>query len=146
MAYSDDQDIIDRLGHQKVQQLTDDDGLGSINLEVLKGVRKRVARRMDVKLRRQYELPIEEETARDVLADLEADIVAYRLYARRSTVEVPESVTDAHDAAWDQLKEIATHGGLGVDQDGDGTDDGGSTTRVRRTDRQTLRDKMDGRY
>jgi phage gp36-like protein len=141
MAYSTDEDILDRLGRQKVQQLSDDDSTGHVNTQLLAAVREQAARRINAKLRRRYDLPIEHEEAVELLADLETDIVAYRLYTRRSTVEVPESVKDAKDDAWDEVREIARHGGLGVDQDGDGADDGGSTLQVRSTDRETLRDK-----
>jgi len=143
MAYSTDEDIYDRLGEDTVRRLTDDDQAGAVDTQVLSRVRTSVARKIDVYLRSQYDLPIDDEEAQEVLAALEVDILAHRLYARRSNVEVPASITELKDEAFDRLKRIAKHGGLGVDQDGDGADDGGSTLQVRSTDRETLRDKIE---
>jgi len=146
VAYSTDEDIYDRLGEETVRRLTDDDQTGAVNTQVLSRVRTSVAREIDVYLRSRYDLPIDDADAQEVLAGLEVDILAHRLYARRPNVEIPASVTELKDEAIDRLERIAKHGGLGIDQDGDGTDDGGSTLQVRSTDRETLSEKMDGRY
>lgn len=147
MAYSTDEDLYDRLSEQRVQQLTDDESTGSVDTGLVQDLREKVARKIDMRLRRRYDLPIEDAEAEKVLADIEVDILAHRLYARRPNAEIPESVVERKDAAIEDLKEVARHGGLGIDQDEDGEDDGGSTVRVRRTtDKETLKDKMEGRY
>jgi phage gp36-like protein len=146
VAYSANEDIYDRLGKDTVRRLTDDDQTGVVDTQVLSRVRASVAREIDVYLRSRYDLPIDDAEAQEVMAALEADILAHRLYARRSSAEIPESVTELKDEAFDRLERIAKHGGLGLDQDGDGTNDGGSTLQVRSTDRETLSEKMDGRY
>ena len=146
MAYSTDEDIYDRLGEETVRRLTDDDQTGAVDAGVLSRVRDGVADEVDIYLRRQYDLPIQDSQAQKVLAGLEVDILAHRLYARRPNVEMPESVSELKDEAFETLKSISRHGGLGIDQDGDGTNDGGSTLQVRSTGRETLSEKMDGRY
>ena len=146
MAYSTDEDIFDRLGEDVVRRLTDDDSSDGVDTTLLSRIRESVADEMNVFLRGSYDLPIEDEEATDVLAGLEVDILAYRLYARRPTAEVPSSVEELKDDAFDRLSRIARHGGLGVDQDGDGEPDGGSSLTVRGPEQQTLSDKMEGRY
>jgi len=146
MAYSNDEDIFDRLSEQKVRELTDDDGTGSVDTERLGRLREQATRKVDLYVRRRYDLPIEDEEALDVLADIEVDLLAYLLYARRP-IETPEDVENDRKQALSDLEMIAKDGGLGIDQDGDGEPDSGSTLTVRRgDDRQTLKNRMDGRY
>lgn len=144
MAYSTDQDIYDRLGEDTVQRLTDDDSSGSVDTQVLADVRTKVFDRINVWLRRRYDLPIQDQGAQDVLAGLEVDILARRLYERRPTVEIPESVTVAAGDAWGLIKAISKGSAdLGIDADGDGEEDGTTTLQVRGPDRQTMKEKMD---
>jgi phage gp36-like protein len=146
MAYSTDEDIFDRLSEQKVRELTDDHGSGSVDTQRLSRLRDQAARKIDIYVRRQYELPITDTDALQVLADIEVDLLAYLLYARRP-LDIPEDVEAQREQAMDDLNMIAEDGGLGIDQDGDGTPDGGSSLRVRSgDDRQTFTERMDGRY
>jgi phage gp36-like protein len=146
MAYSTDEDIFDRLSQEKVRQLTDDDSTGSVDTDRLARLREQATRKVDLYVRRRYELPISDSDALDVLADIETDLLAYLLYARRP-METPEDVAEGREQALKDLEMIAEDGGLGIDQDGDGTPDGGSGLRVRRgDDRQTFTERMDGRY
>jgi len=146
MAYSTDEDIFDRLSEQKVQQLTDDDQTGSVDTERLARLRDQATRKVDLYVRRRYELPITDTDALQILADIEVDLLAYILHARRPH-EIPEDVQNDREQAMEDLKMIAEEGGLGIDQDGDGEPDGGSTTRVRQgDDRLTLKERMNGRY
>lgn len=146
MAYSTDQNIFDRLGQQKVAELSNDAGDGTVDQDLLSRLRESAARTIDRHLRPRYDLPISDAGATEQLADLEVDLLAYKLYARRPTAEAPDEIRDAWKAAKADLEDIREHGGLGIDADSDGEPDGESTTQVRRRERPTFRDRLDSTY
>ena len=142
MAYSTDQDIFDRLGEQRVQQLTDDSGTGAVDNERLASVRDEVSRRIDLTLRGRHEVPVTDAEAVKVLSGIEVDLLAERLYQRRPQIDTPESVVSAATQARQTLTDIQRgHASLGIDADADGEEDRPTGLRVR-DPKNTLKDKL----
>lgn len=145
MSYSTDDDIITRLSEQRVQQMTDDDKVGAIDTGILAEVRGDVTRKIDLKLRGRYDVPVTDPDAVKVLKSLEVDLLAERLYMRRPNREVPDSVRQAAKDARTVLDAIRDgKDSLGIDSDADGQDDRTVSLKVKRDlqGRDTLKDQM----
>ena len=139
--YSTDQDIFDRLGESKVRQLTDDGSTGAVDVSLVGRLRSDAAEVINTHLRGRYDLPLASPPA--VLAQIEADLLAHRLYRRRANVDIPDSVIEAKTDAMRLLRDFASGAvPLGIDEDGDGEDDGAASYRVRTSD-PVLTDHMD---
>lgn len=101
MAYSTQQDMIDRFGSEALIQLTDRDQLGQIDATVLGVALDDATDTINTHLLKRYTLPLASIPA--VLKRLCCDIAHYYLHGQ----ETPESVDDRHTAAIDLLKSIA---------------------------------------
>ena len=123
MPYSTDNDIVDRLGEERVRRLTDDANAGSIDSTRLARVREEATQIVDTYIRGRYDLPLP-TPAPQLLVQIETDVLAHRLYRRRANVDIPDSVQSGYDEAMDMLKALSSGRiKLGIDTEGDGEDD-----------------------
>ena len=128
MPYSTDADLFDRLDERTVRRLTDDDGTGNVNTLVVEAARATAEEIIHAWIRSAYtDLPI--TPAPPLLVAAEVDIIAWRLYRRRASEEVPTSIRQSYEDAVATLKRIGKgEMRLGVDADGDGEEDSAAPT------------------
>lgn len=145
MPYSTNDDIIDAIGEDTVRRLTDDDSVGVIDTDRLDSVRADAHEIVKAYLRGRYDLPL--GTTPALLTQIETALVAERLYRRRPAAETPESVRTAEDEAMTMLRRISEgEMALGLDQDGDGEEDGANPYQHRSPKTATLTHELDEFY
>jgi phage gp36-like protein len=108
MSYISNSDIELRLGTRVFVQLTDDEGLGSPNIQVADEARLGAEGEVDSYLARRFQVPIDvgaHPEVAAVLATVTLDIAEYRLHARREPV--PDGVIARYRAALHWLAQVA---------------------------------------
>lgn len=103
-TYTDKDALIKQFSEDRLIQLANDDGSDSIDEEVLNEVIRKASSEINGYLGRVYTLPLAEVP--DLVRDLAADIVIYRLQLRREGL-MPETVKAAYETARSTLKDIA---------------------------------------
>ena len=140
MPYSTDSDLYARLSESQVQRLTDEEGTGQVDAQLVSRLRQEQTDYIDAWLRGRHDLPLPEPVP-PLLSSLEVSLLAARLYSRRPNVETPEGVETERKAAVRDLKDIARGKiDLGIEEpEGDGS--GGDSYRSR-SEPATLSEKL----
>lgn len=143
--YSTDQDLFSAVGEETVRLLTDDDGSGTVDTAVLGDLRSDAHEIVKAYLRDRYELPL--SSTPPLLVQLETALTAERLYRRRPSNDTPGSVEKAADEAMDVLRALSEgRMTLGIDEDGDGDEDGADPYQFRAPQTPTLTHELDEFY
>ncbi|MEM5790028.1 MAG: DUF1320 domain-containing protein [Syntrophobacteraceae bacterium] len=104
MPYCTLEDILGRIEETTVVQLTDDEGLGSINTERVNAAIADADQEIDGYAGTRYAVPM--NPAPPILRRLSIEIAIHNLFGRRSRKE-PEDRTERYKGAVDLLKQIA---------------------------------------
>jgi phage gp36-like protein len=102
MAYTSTQQLIDRFGEAELIQLTDRDGLGGINVQVIAQAISDAGAEVDAYLRARYPLPL--LAVPDELVRVASDLARYQLYDNQMIV----LVQDRRDQAISFLKGLSS--------------------------------------
>ena len=108
MGYISNSDIELRLGSTAYVQLTDDEGTGSANTEVVAEARLGAEGEVNSYLARRHRVPIDLSRYPELaalLATATLDVVEYRLHARRPPV--PDDVGARYRGVLDWLAQVA---------------------------------------
>ena len=103
MSYCTTADIEKRLTQTELRQLTDLDGNGTVNADVVAAAIERADALIDSYLARRYDVPL--ETVPDVVQSASADLAIYLLQKDRQSVT--EDVKNSHDDWIHWLKDVA---------------------------------------
>lgn len=101
MTYAIQQDMIDRFGEDEIIQLTDRDGLGVVNTDVLDRAFEDAQDLIDSYLRKRFTLPL--SSVPRILKGIACAIARKKLFDDGA----PEEVTNNYKEAVDQLKQIS---------------------------------------
>lgn len=93
MPYATQQDLIDRFGEDELIQLTDRDGDGAIDADVMDTALTDADAEIDGYLATKYQLPL--ATVPGVITQLACDVARYRLYDEHATEQVRNRYKDA---------------------------------------------------
>lgn len=140
MPYSTDTDLYDRVSSDLVIQLTDDANTGVVNDTILGNIRNDISELIDTYLRARYTVPVDPTPA--ILTNIEADLLAHKLYTRRPNYEIPDSIKELKNDAMATLNKLAS-GAIRLD---DNTPDPGASqilTNKTSTDRIFPSDILD---
>lgn len=146
MSYVTYDDIVMRVGPALLVQLTDDEGTGEVNVDVVDEAADGAVGEVHSHLAHRYAVPIDPERyphAVSWLRSLVLDLVEHRLHARRPPM--PVSVTARREAAVVWLERLAA-GAVDLPADTSITAAPGKGLRAatagdeRTVSRQTLRD------
>lgn len=96
--------IKERVPEKIIQQLTDDDHLGSVDTTRVDAAMARAAAEIDAWCGGRYAVPFAVVPA--VIAELAADITVYHLYARKAE-KVPETRVEGYKNAVKLLEQIS---------------------------------------
>lgn len=106
MAYATQDDLVPlRLTAKDLTELTDDDGTGEINTDIVNGALTEASGRVESYCRRRYATPLQ---ASEVVKGLTIDIAIYLLFSRRRETRVSETVQQRYDQAMTLLRDIST--------------------------------------
>ena len=105
-------DIENRIGEERLIELTDDDGLNTVNTTVLDQLISEAEGEVDGYLCKQYSVPLPSPPA--IIKAICLDIVVYRLYGRREGT--PEDVEKRYQNAIRYLEKVSKNQvSLGID-------------------------------
>ncbi len=105
MPYCTQADIENkRVPQETLVNLTDDDGLGVVDTEIVAAAIDDADALIDSYLETRYPLPL--ATVPVLLGRLSADIASFYLYGRRPEFETPKRIESGHSAALRLLEKI----------------------------------------
>lgn len=144
MAYSIQDDILNQLDEDTLIQLTDDEGVGSVDATVVARAIADADATIDAYCQSRYTVPL--DPVPDKIRQVSVDIAIYNLYSRRRGA--PDDRKDRHKEAIRFLERVGEGKiGLGVqphpDAPGEGDYSGGVQVSVR--DKEFDTDTM-GKY
>lgn len=130
MAYCTEGDISKRLPETILIELTDDDGVDVVNLDVVDAAIADADEEVDAFLSMHYTLPF--DTTPALVKRMSADLAVCNLYARRDHIELPKQWADRCGATRRMLEKMAS-GKLRLDvpDPASSSDDGVETTTVK---------------
>lgn len=130
MAYCTEGDISKRLPETILIELTDDDGVDVVNLDVVDAAIADADEEVDAFLSMHYTLPF--DTTPALVKRMSADLAVCNLYARRDHLELPKQWADRCGATRRMLEKMAA-GKLRLDvpDPASSSDDGVETTTVK---------------
>jgi phage gp36-like protein len=141
MAYSTLDDIRKLLPEEELIALTDDEGLGSVNLSRVDEAVSQADAEVDSYCGTRYSVPVSPAPA--LLKKLSVDIAIHALYSR-TVQSMPEVRSERYRAAIRQLESIARGTlTLGV-QEAEAAEDGGAETNKATDDAVFTRKGMEG--
>ncbi|GAB4389038.1 MAG: hypothetical protein Kow0025_11970 [Thermodesulfovibrionales bacterium] len=142
MPYSSVDDMKGLLPEEVLVQLTDDEGLGSVNRQRVEEAIAQADAEIDSWCGERYAVPF--STVPAVVKKMSADIAVYNLYCRR-VAEMPEVRKDRYRNAVRQLEAISKGAvSLGVDPAPSASRDGRAETNKAASDQVFTRDKLEG--
>lgn len=130
MPYSTVADIKNLITEASVVQLTDDEQLGAVNQARVDAAISSADELIDGFLRSRYTLPL--ASAPPLLRDLSVDIAVYRLYDRRFSASMPESIKAKYDNAL-KLLGMIQKGQVQLGADDPAESDGGGSYASNKT-------------
>lgn len=143
MAYSIKDDILKALSLDNIIGLTDDDGLGVVDDNVVSQMIADADAVIDTYLEGHYDLPLNPVPA--MIKRLSVALAIYNLYARRPQMEIPESVKTSRQDGIRFLAQVsAKKVSLGAGQPA--TTTSGGVVLVTGNDRLFSRDKLRGGF
>jgi phage gp36-like protein len=104
MGYCQYSDLKNVVPETAIQQLTDDVGLGQVNMPVVNESLAFADETIDGYLRGRYSLPLQETPT--MLKKIAAILARYDLYTRRPEVEPPAAVSESFESSIKTLKAI----------------------------------------
>ncbi len=141
MSYCTLTDIQNVITAASVIQLTDDEGLGSVNQGRVDAAISAADELINGFLRSRYTLPL--ASTPPVVLDLSRDIAIYKLYDRRFAADMPDSIKAKYDNAIKLLGMIQKGTiSLGV-EDTNEPAEGGYKTNKTKDDRKFTKDVLD---
>ncbi len=105
MAYAAQSDLTPlRLTLAELVQLTDDENTGQVNSAVVNAALEEASGLVDSYCRARYVTPLQ---ASDDVTGMTISIALYKLFARRRSVKVSETIRQGYEDAMGLLKDIA---------------------------------------
>lgn len=133
MPYSTASDIIKLLPEITLMQLTDDEGLNTVNQGRVGEAIAQADSEIDSYCGGRYKVPF--ATVHPIVKKISVDIAVYNLYSRRSE-EIPKTRDDRYKNAIRQLELISKGSiSIGVDPEPAGPTNSSSSVQVRSNDR-----------
>ncbi|MDR3723269.1 MAG: DUF1320 domain-containing protein [Terracidiphilus sp.] len=105
MAYATQDDLVPlRMTVKDLTELTDDDGTGEINTDIVTAALAEASGIVDSYCRTRYTTPL--QTDQNIVS-LTLDLTVFILFKRRRQTKINETVQTARDAAISFLKDVA---------------------------------------
>jgi len=104
MSYSAKADVLEQLDEDTLVQLTDDDGVGSIDNDKVTRAISSADATIDSYCQGRYTIPL--SPVPDKIRDISVDIVIYNLFSRRDDT-MPETRKDRHKEAIRFLEKVS---------------------------------------
>jgi len=106
MAYSTELDIINYFPKAVLIQLTDDAGIGEVDVDKVNDAIRRADNLIDSYLNGRYTTPIPAGSVPNEIEDISTQLAIYFLYKRALTLTLPDTIKDNYKEAITYLKEI----------------------------------------
>lgn len=107
MSYSVLEDIQIRISENILIQLTDDTDSGAVDSSKVEAAVEWADEIIDGYIRGRYTLPLTEIPG--LIRNISVDLAIYRLYTRRMTADIPESITNIFKSSLKILSDIQTN-------------------------------------
>ena len=105
MAYCDIEDLKTYMPERHLVQLTDQDDVNEIDLEIVDDAILRADNMIDAYLRGRYPVPITGTVPQEI-KDISTKLAAYNLYRKNMQLTLPDPVKDEHKQTMSMLKDI----------------------------------------
>jgi len=106
MGYCSLTDLKKYMPANIIEQLTDDDGIGEINEEVVNNAISQAQVTIDGFCRGRYPAEMSDSDVPDMINDICTKLTAYILYQRRLITTLPETIKDGYKYSISTLKQI----------------------------------------
>ena len=140
MAYCTQDDILQQLDENVLVQLTDDQGLGSVNSAVVTRAIMDADAAIDAYCQGHYNVPL--DPVPEMIRKLSVDISIYNLYSRRAD-SVPENRLERYKNAIRFLEKVAA-GQITLGASTPAPESTGNSVDIDQNDRIFTRDKLGG--
>ena len=94
------------MPQQVIEQLTDDDGVGEIQTEVVDDAINQADNLIDGFCRGRYPADMDDADVPELINDLSVKLTAYKLYSRKLITTLPDTISKDYQYCMMQLKAI----------------------------------------
>lgn len=89
-----------------IEQLSDDDGIGEINEDVVNEMIDQAQTMIDGFCRGRYPVEMDDADVPEMIQDICTKLTAYKLYGRRLVTTLPETISKDYKYSIDMLRQI----------------------------------------
>jgi len=140
MAYCTQNDILHQLDEDSLIQLTDDEGTGAVDQDVLNRAIADADATIDAYCQGRYSIPL--SSVPGMIRQISVDIAIYNLYSRRGDV-IPDIRRDRYNNAIRFLEKVA-EGKIQLGASSPAPESTGNSVEIEQNERIFTRDKLGG--